>query len=120
MDFLRWLAGLLAPHALPPYPPPTPAPARAVASTGPATPEPATIGVVAALNRERAAYRLAPLGEDTKLADSAAAWAAEMARRGALTHGDFSGGSPQSIRTPPRQRTSPRGPRRSRRSSPCG
>jgi uncharacterized protein YkwD len=78
MSWLDWLLGLLGR----PKPKPTPGP-------GPA-PTPDSAGaLLAATNAARAQAKLPPLRIDPRLQAMAASYAAELAKAGVLTHGDF-------------------------------
>jgi len=51
--------------------------------------DPLVSGVLGAMNRDRAAVGVAPLGWNSQLADVAASWSAQLARDGSLAHQDL-------------------------------
>lgn len=74
-----------------PWPRPKPAPTPPPPTPPPIPPVPGSVSdqVIAALNVERARYRLSALASDPRLVDAAQSWATVMARADRLYHGDF-------------------------------
>jgi len=87
---MTWLRRLIA-WLTGPRPPAPPAPPAPAPPPDPTPGPPPDDDLVAALNAARAQHGRPALAADARLAGVAAGWAAGMAARGRLAHGDFGG-----------------------------